>query len=194
MIVAFTILGQPVSMKNRRQNVTIHRGTASERQLWVMSPEAKAYEKATLQQIPPIARVRMEGPVKATIRMFYASERSDMDESLLLDCLQDRWKRAQGTGERVLIQSGVYRNDRQVRHRDVQHFIDARNPRAEVTIEPRELQQIDMQLVPAPAHDDDPLGPPEPQRRPARATARPPALPPVTDTTTPGADDAFDAI
>lgn len=148
MIVAFTILGQLVSMKNRREQVTIHRGTDKQRMLWIMSKDAKAYEASTLKQIPPVARIRMEGPVKMTLRLYYRSEQSDMDEALLLDCLQDRWKRDKLSGERVLIQPGVYRNDRQVRHRDVQHFIDKANPRAEVAIEPREAQQTVMTLRP----------------------------------------------
>ena len=78
-----------------------------------------------------------------TLRIFYASERPDLDESIVLDVLQDRYSRTIPINpivpsRRVLVQSGVYRNDRQVREKHVYHAIDKKNPRTEVLVEPIE--------------------------------------------------------
>lgn len=130
-MIRLTILGQPCSKANSRQIVTI-----GGRPSVIKSADARAYERDALRQIPPAARRRLEGPVRMTIWIWYASERPDLDESLILDVLQDRWQRNKATGERALVQAGVYRNDRQVRERHVYHAIDRANPRAEIVIEP----------------------------------------------------------
>lgn len=148
MTIRFTILGQPCSKANSRQIVTI-----GNRPKPIKSKEAIAYERGALRQIPPDARVRMEGPVRVTLRLFYASERPDLDESIVLDVLQDRWvKQPKGDDgftpkERRLVQPGVYRNDRQVREKHVFHAIDRRNPRAEIVVEPLQMQQDELGLV-----------------------------------------------
>jgi hypothetical protein len=77
--------------------------------------------------------VQLEGPVRVTLRIFYASERPDLDESVMLDVLQDRYRQGRA---RELVQKGVYRNDRQVREKHVFHAIDRTNPRAEIEVEP----------------------------------------------------------
>ena len=46
--------------------------------------------------------------------------------------------------QRLLVQAGVYRNDRQVREKHVFHAIDPKNPRAEVVVEPLQAQQPDL--------------------------------------------------
>lgn len=136
-MIRLTILGEPASKANSRQLVTI-----AGRPAFIKSSKARDYEKNALKQIPPLHRMRLEGPVKITLRIFYASERPDLDESVVLDVLQDRYK---GKGDkRELIQKGVYRNDRQVREKHVFHAIDRANPRTEVEIEPLVAQQVDM--------------------------------------------------
>lgn len=143
--VRLVILGEPCSKSNTSQIVRM-----GERVSIGKSVDAKAYIKAALPQIPPKARQRIEGPVRFTATLYYASERPDLDESQLLDVLQDQWKRDKATGERVLVQAGVYRNDRQVRERHVFHAIDRKNPRAEILIEP--LQPVQSGL-PIPSAD-----------------------------------------
>ncbi len=140
-MIRLTILGQACSKANSRQIVTING-----RPTPIKSKEALSYERDALRQIPPAARQRLEGPVRMTIRLWYASERSDLDESLLLDVLQDRYAKDKRTGERVLVQSGVYRNDRQVRERHVYHAIDRANPRAEIIVEPMQSQQAELAI------------------------------------------------
>lgn len=143
-MIAFTILGEPASKANSREIGVLKfrdkaTGIQKTRPTVRKSDKALDFEESALRQIPPKARVRLEGPVRVTLRIFYASERPDLDESIVLDVLQDRWKR-QGE-ERVLVQRGVYLNDRQVREKHVFHGIDKANPRTEVVVEPLQAQQ-----------------------------------------------------
>jgi hypothetical protein len=134
--IAFTIIGEAASKANSRKIVTIANHAAS-----IKSAKARGFEKIGLYQIPMWARQRIEGPVSVTMRIYYASERPDLDESLVLDILQDRWARNKTTGKRDLVQAGVYRNDRQVREKHIFHGIDRADPRAEIVIEPMQAQQ-----------------------------------------------------
>ena len=135
----FTILGEPASKANSRQIVTIGGRPSS-----IKSKKARGYEADALPQIPASARVRLEGPVRVTMTIFYASERPDLDESVVLDVLQDRWSKADSNGHRMLVQAGVYRNDRQVREKHVFHAIDRKNPRAEISVEALLPQQGEL--------------------------------------------------
>ena len=131
-MIKFTILGQPYSKANSRKVVKI-----GGRSALIKSDPALEFERNALRQIPPEARQRLTGPVSVTLRLFYSSQRPDLDESLLLDVLQNRYASV-GNGparRRVLVQDGVYINDRQVREKHVFHGIDKSNPRAEVTVE-----------------------------------------------------------
>jgi Holliday junction resolvase RusA-like endonuclease len=141
--VRLVILGQPCSKSNTSQIVRM-----GERVSIGKSVDAKAYIKAALPQIPPKARQRIEGPVRFTATLYYVSERRDLDEGQILDVLQDQWKRDKRTGERVLVQAGVYRNDRQVREKHIRHAIDKANPRAEILIEPLVPQEAFDLTVP----------------------------------------------
>ncbi|WP_349609116.1 hypothetical protein [Cupriavidus sp. DF5525] len=126
--IVFTILGECASKANSRKIVTINGRPAS-----IKSEKARKFEYDARRQIPPAARQMLEGPVRVTLHLFYASERPDLDESVLLDVLQPRYS---GKGDkRVVVQRGVILNDRQVREKHVYHGIDRANPRAEVTIE-----------------------------------------------------------
>lgn len=148
--VSFVILGEPVSHKNGYHIVTISNHAAI-----VKSKEAIDYELNSLRQIPPTARVRFEGPVYVEMTLYYTSERKDLDESLVLDVLQDKWVKRSARERLVLgptlLQAGVYRNDRQVRDKRIRHAIDRANPRAEITVKPLTAQQaLDL---PSEAHD-----------------------------------------
>jgi Endodeoxyribonuclease RusA len=155
-MIEFTILGQPCSKSNTSQIVTLGKDE-NKRASITKSKDAKRYERDALRQIPSRARQRITGPVRFSCVVYYASERSDLDESLILDVLQDRWKNrkrdrhsASGMTERVLLQPGVYRNDRQVREKHVWHRIDACNPRAVIRIEPLQAQQIAIEFPDVP--------------------------------------------
>lgn len=136
-MIAFTILGEPASKANSREIVMI-----GGRPSVIKSKKALAYERDALKQIPAVARRRLEGPLRITLRIWYASERPDLDESVILDVLQDRWGKAPAVPEgrpklaRPLLQAGVYQNDRQVREKHIFHGIDRANPRTEILVEP----------------------------------------------------------
>lgn len=148
-MIRFTILGEPASKANSREIGVLkfrdkETGAQRSRPTVRKSDKALAYEESALRQVPPAARQRLEGPVRVTLRIWYASERPDLDESVVLDVLQDRWKRPKDGSERVLIQRGVYRNDRQVREKHVFHGIDPANPRTEIEVEPLVAQQLGL--------------------------------------------------
>ena len=127
LTVRLTSLGEPASKANSRKIVTIGGRPAS-----IKSAKASAYASAAQLQIPALARVMFEGPVCVTMTIYYASERPDLDESLILDVMQAQYA---GAGKsRVCVRRGVYRNDRQVRERHIYHRIDRINPRAEIEV------------------------------------------------------------
>jgi hypothetical protein len=145
--VRFTIEGEAASKANSRKLVLLGNRPAS-----IKGEKARHYERDAVRQIPSAARLRLTGPVRVTLRMFYANERSDLDESIVLDVLQDRYK---GKGdERVLVQHGVYRNDRQVREKHVFHGIDRVRPRCDVEVEAMHAQQCALELHDLEAIDD----------------------------------------
>jgi hypothetical protein len=160
--VAFTILGEPASKANSREIITLRIRDKATGQVKTSprvrkSDKALDYEHDALRQVPPRFRLQLQGPVRVTLRIFYASERPDLDESVVLDVLQDRYKTI-GKGEqkrRELVQKGVYVNDRQVREKHVFHAIDRANPRTEVLVEPLQAQQTGFDLAMPVA---DPLG------------------------------------
>ena len=108
------IFGEPASKANSRKLVT-NRQTG--RPMFIKSEKARAYLRSLEQQVP-VFRPLLSGPLAVTMTIYYATERPDLDESLILDGLQNR----------------VYRNDRQVREKHVFHAIDRETPRAEIEI------------------------------------------------------------
>lgn len=145
-MIRFTIFGEPASKANSRRMVTFGKG----RPALIKSEKALNYERDFERQMPARARQMLKGPLKVTLRIFYASERPDLDESVILDCMQARYKRikgkleavpenpdeyAYGKGERKIVSSGVYLNDRQVREKHVYHSVDKKNPRTEIEVE-----------------------------------------------------------
>lgn len=126
--VRFVIIGEPASKANSRQIVLI-----AGRPKVIKSEKARNYERDALLQIPASAKVMFAGQLRATIRIWYASERPDLDESVILDVLQAK---TEGTGkDRKILRRGVYLNDRQIREKHVFHAIDRIRPRAEIEIE-----------------------------------------------------------
>lgn len=142
--IKLVILGEPASKANSRQLVTFGRG-ANARPALIKSEKAREYERAALKQIPAEARLMLEGPVRITMRIYYATQRPDLDESVVLDVLQTKFAK----GSREIERRGVYINDRQVREKHVYHGIDRNNPRAEIEVEALEASLFDL---PPPAH------------------------------------------
>lgn len=116
MPVRFIIKGAVCSKANSRRLVT-HPRTG--RAMFVKSKAALAWLKQAEPQIPKLPAL-MLGPVRVSIKIFYPSERNDLDASLVLDAMQER----------------VFANDRQCREIHLYHGVDARDPRAVVEVSP----------------------------------------------------------
>jgi Holliday junction resolvase RusA-like endonuclease len=152
--VCFTIRGEPASKANSREIVARKyrdaQGKVRTRPMSIKSDKARDYERTAMLQIPAHARVQLTGPVRVILRIYYASERPDLDESVILDALQSKYRTVKRNGKpvRECLREGVFINDRQVRQKFVFHGIDRANPRAEITVEPLQAQQIALALEP----------------------------------------------
>lgn len=114
----FTIYGECASKANSRR-LTYNKGKPR----FIKSEKALTFEQETRLQAPRLNRL-LEGELTASIKIYYKNNRPDLDESVVLDALQDI----------------IYKNDRQVREKHVYHAIDKQNPRVEVYIRPRGQQ------------------------------------------------------
>lgn len=114
-MISFTILGEPASKANSRKLVTDPR-TGKPR--FIKSEKARDYVHTAALQVPRPKRM-FRKPVKVTMTIYYATQRPDLDESVILDVMQGR----------------VYENDRLVRQKVITHAIDKTNPRAEIMVE-----------------------------------------------------------
>ena len=125
--IAFTIYGESASKANSRRLVKF-----GNRPALIKSEKARNYEKTALMQIPENAKQMLDCDVSATIKIYYASRRPDLDPSVIFDVMQAKFK---GSGKyRTLVRSGIYLNDRQVKEMHIYHGIDKENPRAEIEI------------------------------------------------------------
>ena len=111
--LSLKIFGEPASKANSRKVVRI--GGMSR---LIKSKKALSYSDAFKAQAVPISPL-MSGDVRVTMKIYYASRRPDLDESLILDLLQDV----------------VYINDRQVKEKHIYWGLDKENPRTEMLIE-----------------------------------------------------------
>ena len=114
-MVTFMIYGEPASKANSRR--LVKRG---KRVISIKSAKAMDYCDAFIKQCLVLDTL-LDGELVAHIHIWYASQRPDLDPSLILDLMQDR----------------IYQNDRQVREMHLYHWIDKENPRAQITIERR---------------------------------------------------------
>jgi Holliday junction resolvase RusA-like endonuclease len=112
-VLSLYILGEPASKANSRRVVKF--GNMSR---LIKSQKALDYSDTFRLQCPPLAKL-MTGDLRVSMRIYYATRRPDLDESLILD----------------LMQGLVYENDRQVKERHTYWGLDAENPRSEIIIE-----------------------------------------------------------
>ena len=116
--LSFKILGEPASKANQRRAVFFG-GTPR----FIKSAKALAYVESFRQQASEqVARQVsqcLDGDLVITIHIWYASRRPDLDESLILDCLQ-----------------GIaYVNDRQVKEKHIFWHLDKECPRCEIEVQ-----------------------------------------------------------
>lgn len=129
-MIDFIIYGELASKANSRRLVS--RGG---KPMFIKSEKGLAYVRSAMKQIPREAKVNLEGELIVHLDVWYASQRPDLDESLLLDILQAKFEKS--GDRRICVNRGVYLNDRQVREKHVYHHIDKNNPRVRIRIEPR---------------------------------------------------------
>lgn len=117
-----TILGEPASKSNMRKIAITGRGQHARPRV-IKSEKALGYAADLVKQVRRLPKSKqLRGKLRFTCRVWYASERPDLDVSLILDGLQGR----------------IYANDRAVREMHLYHEIDKANPRAQVLLEEME--------------------------------------------------------
>jgi Holliday junction resolvase RusA-like endonuclease len=108
-MINFIVHGEPASKANSR------RWTGK---FFIKSEKALNYSKEFLKQCPRLETL-LEGDLRVTIRIWYASRRPDLDASLIFD----------------LMQGCIYENDRQLKEQHLYWGLDKEDPRAEITVE-----------------------------------------------------------
>jgi len=112
----FVILGEPASKANSRKIVNF-----GKRMALIKSQKARNYEKIFADQCPVLKNL-IENDVKVELIIYYASRRPDLDESVILDCMQGK----------------IYVNDRQVKQKHIYWGLDKERPRTHVRVSPLE--------------------------------------------------------
>lgn len=107
--ISFTIEGEPASKANSR------RWTGK---FFIKSEKALKYADSFKKQCPVLDPM-MDGDLRVTIKIYYASRRPDLDPSLIYD----------------LMQGFIYENDRQLKEQHLYWGLDKERPRAEITVE-----------------------------------------------------------
>ena len=113
-IVEMEILGEPASKANSRKIVMFGKRPAI-----IKSQKARDYVKSFAEQASQVQIDELlEGDLWIELTIYYASRRPDLDESVVLDCLQ-----------------GIaYTNDRQIKEKHVYHDLDKKNLRTKIKI------------------------------------------------------------
>jgi Holliday junction resolvase RusA-like endonuclease len=115
--ILFTIEGEPASKSNSRKIVSF-----GKRMGVIKSEKARNYEKLFANQCPTLENL-IETDVKVELIIHYASRRPDLDESVILDCMQGK----------------IYVNDRQVKQKHIYWGLDRERPRTHVRVSPMEI-------------------------------------------------------
>ena len=116
--VTIVIRGEAASKANSRRIVFRGRRPRS-----IKSVKALSYSEMFRKQCPTLTSL-LKGDLKVEMVIYYASRRPDLDESLVLDLMQEK----------------IYLNDRQVKEKHIYHGLDRQNPRAEITVSELESQ------------------------------------------------------
>ena len=120
-----TVLGEPASKANSRKMVMI-----KGRPALIKSQKARDYVKMFEQQCP-VLEVPTTDDVVVEMMIYYASRRPDLDESLILDCMQGR----------------IYKNDRQVKQKFIYWGLDKENPRSIIRVRSCDIKNIPDYLL-----------------------------------------------
>ena len=113
----FVIHGEPASKSNSRKIFKFGKRFGV-----IKSEKARNYVKIFAEQCPQLEKL-IELDVKVEIKIYYASRRPDLDESVILDCMQGK----------------IYVNDRQVKQKHIFWGIDREQPRTHIRVTPMEI-------------------------------------------------------
>jgi hypothetical protein len=125
--ITFTIFGEPASKANSRKIVTNPR---TGKTMVIKSQKARTYTNDFSMQCPQLEQP-LACDVSVTATIYYATRRPDLDESVILDCMQSLKGR-----DKKIVRNNIYANDRQVKEKHIYWGLDKENPRAEICVEP----------------------------------------------------------
>ena len=120
----FIIEGEPASKGNSRKIVNF-----GKRMALIKSQKARDYEKLFADQCPILENL-IETDVKVELIIYYASRRPDLDESVVLDCMQGK----------------IYVNDRQVKQKHIYWGLDRERPRTHIRVSTLEACSVPSDL------------------------------------------------
>ena len=120
----FIIEGEPASKGNSRKIVNF-----GKRMALIKSQKARDYEKLFADQCPVLENL-IETDVKVELIIYYASRRPDLDESVILDCMQGK----------------IYVNDRQVKQKHIYWGLDRERPRTHIRVSTLEACSVPSDL------------------------------------------------
>ena len=106
------ILGEPASKANSRRFVLI-----GGKPRFIKSKKALVYARDFDLQCP-VRRNLFEEDLSIAIKIYYRTRRPDLDESLILDLLEGK----------------VYKNDRSIKSKYVEHGLDKEHPHSVIVI------------------------------------------------------------
>ena len=131
---AFVIEGEPASKSNARQLVMI-----KGRMVPIKSKKALAYGKLFDQQCPTRKEIFTEDII-VCMKIFYKTRRPDLEESLILDLMEGK----------------IYKNDRSVKLKYIEHGLDKESPRTLIVVALLEMKEeaIDYFLELLKGNDD----------------------------------------
>ena len=109
---SFTIHGEPASKANSRKIVLF-----GKRPALIKSEKARKYVKQFEAQCEVLDDLFV-GDVGVEMTIYYCTRRPDLDESVILDCME----------------TYIYKNDRQVKEKIIRHGLDKENPRAVIRV------------------------------------------------------------
>tara|TARA_R100000278_G_C5376033_1_gene130758 strand:+ start:43 stop:459 length:417 start_codon:yes stop_codon:yes gene_type:complete len=118
--VKFVIYGETASKSNSRKIVNFGKRFGI-----IKSEKARKYVKSFAEQCPTLENL-IELDVKVELKIYYQSRRPDLDESVILDCMQGK----------------IYVNDRQVKEKHIFWGLDREQPRTHVRVTPLEVCRL----------------------------------------------------
>lgn len=118
--VKFIVYGETASKSNSRKIVKFGKKFGV-----IKSEKARNYVKTFQQQCPKLEKL-IELDVIVELKIYYQSRRPDLDESVILDCMQ----------------GFIYLNDRQVKQKHIFWGIDREKPRTHIRVTPMEVSSL----------------------------------------------------